>query len=221
MPKTPRSQILSVGQLRSRLDGYLGPSELPESTPEVFPVPDAGELAAQLYEEAGVAATGRAKPALTRPPREGRGKPPPSPPAPTTSKLEKSDIDEFRDSIVVGVIRPTIRTEFAAAAVGIVFYLGLAVAGYLAVIIGNTSYTTLGTLAVGTGGAVAYLQPFQTNVTQWLRTRRSLLNIENAWVLEDDAGSTEVTKAAIQMRDFLDQVTKMPAPYAASSNSSK
>jgi len=133
--------------------------------------------------------------------------------AATVLKLSKEELGRLESDVITQIIEPTIRTEWAAVEFGIGFYVALGLAVVAVALIGHVSYATLAAFAVGTGGAVVYLQSFEVNVVTFLRTRRMLLNVQEAWKVEGDNSGDLSLRISNQIGDLLDQVSKMPQPY--------
>jgi hypothetical protein len=112
------------------------------------------------------------------------------------------------------VIEPTRHTQRVVLGVGIAFYLILFVGVVVSIFVLNTPLTTVASIAIGTGGAVAYLQGFQGTVNDYLRTDQMLQNITKAWDAELKKLPTRHAELLKQVDGFIEALSAMPAPYS-------
>lgn len=131
----------------------------------------------------------------------------------------RTQLNEISKGIQMTIIDPMRDTERKAVVAGVIFYTVLIVAVVFTGALAKAPYADVGALAVGSGGAVAALQPFVGSITNYYRMKRTLANITNTWVLEQNVTLTDARHIMKQMQDFLDQATRMPAPYLSSAAS--
>jgi hypothetical protein len=144
-------------------------------------------------------------------------------PAGTSAKGATSwdDLVALVAQIESDIIGATRKTERTAVHVGIAFYGILLFGVVLAAVLLNSPLATISSLAIGTGGAVAYIQPFQTTLTTYLRTDRMLQNIQAGWQAEIKRGPSNSKELLKQVDAFLEAIAKMPSAYAGESSGSK
>ena len=209
----PRLALEQIGNNLSKEEFGTGPT--PAAIPadleaEVSRVPsEKGRLAALKAELEKLSLVALKHPVLA----EAENKP--------ASPEDIQNLKTLEQGIQTQIIDPMLNTELKAVEIGVVFYTVLFVAVLATAIGGNSLLATVGSLAIGTGGAVATLQPFQASITNYLRTKRTLENITSAWSVEGKTSLTIIEAKLIkkQLDNFLNQATAMPSAYASASQS--